>query len=274
MKIDGREIAKNILKEVKLEVSKLKFSPVFCDVLVGNDLVQTQYVKMKALAAMRVGIKFRPANFNANITTDELILEVQKISKELNMSGVIVQLPLPNHIDTQAVLNAIDARVDVDCIGQTNTDLFYSGKKFLQYPTAEAVINILDSLNLDLSKKSFLVCGRGQLVGRPVKFLLEEQGYYCQVLHSQTKNPNALLKQADVIISAVGKTNFITGQLIKPGAIIIDAGTSELNGGVAGDVDLNSVLPVASMVSPVPGGVGPVTVAILLRNVLKVAKNK
>lgn len=272
MLIDGKKIAAGILNEIKIKVSELSFQPVFCDVLVGGDPASKQYVGMKARAAEKLGFRFRTADYLASITTDRLISEIKKIGKEPNMCGMIVQLPLPAHLDKQAVLDSIDPKIDVDCTGKVNTDLFYAGIAYVEFPTAAAVMELLDSTKQDLSRKKCLVVGFGQLVGRPVSFLLQQRGLRVDVARSKTENILELIKNADVIISAVGKSKLITGDKIKPGAIIIDAGTSESDGGIVGDVDLESVKNVAGFVSPVPGGVGPVTVAKLLGNVLKVAK--
>ncbi len=270
--LDGRKIAADILDEVKLEVGKLPFQPVFCDVLVGGDPASAQYVKMKGGTAEKVGIKFRTANYPENISTNDLVAEIQKIGREQSMRGLIVQLPLPPSIDRQAVLDAIDPKIDVDCTGSVNTDLFYAGKAYVEFPTAAAVMKILDSAGINLRGKNILVVGFGQLVGRPVSFLLRQRGLKVEVARSKTENIDELMKNADVIISAVGKPKLITGDKIKPGSVIIDAGTSESQGGIVGDVDFESVKDAADFVSPVPGGVGPVTVAKLLFNVLKTAK--
>lgn len=272
MLIDGKKIATEILDKVKIEVSKLTFQPVFCDVLVGGDPASKQYVGMKAKAAERLGFKFRPANYPSDISTEHLISEIKKISQEPNMCGLIVQLPLPPSIDKQAVLDAIDPKIDVDCTGKINTDLFYSGKAYVEFPTAAAVMELLDDTKVNLTNKKCLVVGFGQLVGRPASFLLQQRGLRVDVARSKTENILELIKNADIIVSAVGKSKLITGDKIKPGSIIIDAGTSESDGGIVGDVDLDSVKDLAGFISPVPGGVGPVTVAKLLANVLKVAK--
>jgi methylenetetrahydrofolate dehydrogenase (NADP+)/methenyltetrahydrofolate cyclohydrolase len=272
MLIDGKKIAAEILENVKLEVAKLPFKPVFCDCLVGEDPASKQYVGMKQKAAERMGFKFRPANYPSDISTEQLIAEIKKISQEPNMCGLIVQLPLPATIDKQAVLDAIDPKIDVDCTGEVNTNLFYQGKAYVEFPTAAAVMELLDSTKADFTNKKCLVVGFGQLVGRPVSFLLEQRGLTVDVARSNTENILELMRQADIIVSAVGKSKLITGGKIKSGCIIIDAGTSESNGGIVGDVDLESVKDIAGIVSPVPGGVGPVTVAKLLFNVLKVAK--
>ncbi len=274
MILNGRKIAAEILEEVKSETVKLTFQPVFCDILVGDDPASAQYVRMKAAAAEKVGFKFRRADFPASISTSDLIAEIKKINQEPNMCGLIAQLPLPSSVDKQAVLNAIDPKIDVDCTGEINTNLFYSGTAYVEFPTAAAIMRILDSAHQDLKSKKFLVIGYGQLVGKPVEFLLKQHGLDVDIARSKTENILDLMKAADVIIAAVGKPKLVSGDKIKKGAIIIDAGTSESDGGIVGDVDFESVKAVAGFISPVPGGVGPVTVAILLKNVLGVAKLK
>ncbi len=271
--INGKKIAEEILREVKSEVAKLPFVPVFTDVLVGDDPASAQYVRMKARAAESVGIRFHNANFPADIETTELIAEIKKLNKIENMCGIIVQLPLPAHIDRQVVLDAIDPGLDVDCLGNAASEKFYQEENKIGYPTALACMALLDSLSLDLKNKKIAVLGQGMLVGKPVAALLQFRGLNPGVVRSSTQNKEEIIKNADVVISGIGKGKYITGEMIKRGVIIIDAGTSEMDSSIVGDVDLESVRDVASYVSPVPGGVGPATVAMLLQNVIKVAKN-
>lgn len=270
--IDGKKIATEVLSQLKTEVSALPFQPVFCDVLVGNDKVSAQYVAMKAKTAEKIGIKFRAAVFPDNVPKQELIDEIKKICQEPNMRGLIVQLPLPANLPKQEILDAINPDIDVDCMGSLNLDNFYKGHIRFIPPTAAAIMAILENLKIDLLSKQILVVGQGELVGRPVTFLLKQKGLLVNIADINTKNTAELLKQADVIISAAGKAYLITGEKIKQGAVVIDAGTSESGGGIVGDVDFNSVSQVASAISPVPGGVGPMTVAMLLNNVVKAAK--
>jgi methylenetetrahydrofolate dehydrogenase (NADP+)/methenyltetrahydrofolate cyclohydrolase len=285
--LDGKKLSSEILAEIKSVVATLSFQPIFCDVLVGGDPASLQYVQMKAMAAESVGIKFHSANFPESITTEELIKEIQTLNKTQNMCGIIIQLPLPAHIDKKAILDSINPKLDVDCLGQEMSEKFYSDQPELVYPTALACMRILDSMNLDdnpstsldkaqnksLRTRNIVMLGQGTLVGRPVTHILEYRGYKVFKIKRDTENIPEILKNADIIISAIGVGKFIKGDMIKSGAIIIDAGTSEEDGGVVGDVDFNSVKDIASMVSPTPGGVGPVTVAMLLNNVLQVAKN-
>lgn len=273
--IDGKKIRDEILAKVKKEVAALTFKPIFCDVLVGNDRASLQYVEMKGLTAETVGISFHKASFPLSITTSELIKEINILNKMKNMCGIIVQLPLPPHLDRQAVLDAIDFKLDVDCLGAIASKKFYhnyDSKNDLAYPTGLACMAVLDSLNLNLKDKKIVVLGQGMLVGKPATALLIYRNLSPIIIDSKTENKEELIKEADVIISGMGKGKYIKGDMIKPQAILIDAGTFETEGGIVGDVDLESVKDVAGYVSPVPGGVGPVTVAMLLNNVLTVAK--
>lgn len=272
--IDGKKIRDTILEGVKRGVADLPFQPVFCDVLVGNNPESAQYVRMKARTAEAVGIHFHNAHFPEDITTDKLMEEVHKLKDVPNMCGIIIQLPLPPHLDKEKILDSIECEIDVDCLGHKASDIFYNESIEIGYPTALSCMKILDSLDLDLQSKKIVVIGQGQLVGKPVTHLLQIRGLEVEIVTRNTENKEDVMRQADVIISGTGAGKFITGDKIKQGAVIVDAGTSESNGSIVGDVDLESVSGIASFVSPVPGGVGPVTVSILLANVLKVAQKK
>jgi methylenetetrahydrofolate dehydrogenase (NADP+)/methenyltetrahydrofolate cyclohydrolase len=281
--IDGKKIRDEILAKVKGEVAVLPFAPIFCDVLVGNDPASFQYVQMKKKNAEMIGIDFHSANFPETITTPDLIKEIKILNEISNMCGIIVQLPLPAHLDRQMILNSIDPKLDVDCLGTIAGEKFYNNydsENDLGFPAAVSCMVLLDSLNLDnnpstaLRTRKIVVLGQGNLVGKPVVALLKFRGLNPEIIRSKTENKEKIIKEADIIISGMGQGKYITGDMIKSGAVLIDAGTSEDNGSIVGDVDLESVKDVAGYVSPVPGGVGPVTVAVLLKNVLTVAKNK
>jgi len=269
--IDGKKLQKEILADVKDKLGRLPFQPVFCDVLVGEEPVSVQYVKIKARMAEEVGIKFHSAFFSSSITTGELIKEIKFLNQIPHMCGIVIQLPLPPSIDRRAVLDSIDPALDVDCLGTFAGNEFYNNKSNFGPPAAVASMVALDSLGLDLVKKSVVVLGQGELVGKPVTALLKWRNINPFVVNSQTENSKDLIKDADVIISGIGKGKYITGEMIKDGAVLIDAGTSEDGNSVVGDVDVSSVMGIAGAISPVPGGVGPITVAMLLKNVLTVA---
>jgi len=270
--IDGRKIRDTILEDLKNEINSLSFRPAFSDVLVGKDYASQKYVKMKRKIAERIGIEFIDSHLPNDISTDELIQEVHKLNKTPNMCGLIVQLPLPKNIDKYTVLNAIDPKLDVDCLGSYSSEKFYGGENISIPPTALACLYILDSLDLDLKDKNIVILGKGDLVGKPVSFLLKNRGLKVISLDQSSESKNEVIKNADVIISGIGRPNFIKGEMLKKSVILIDAGTSESNGSLSGDVDMESIKNVASVISPVPGGVGPVTIAMLFKNVLKVAK--
>ena len=261
--LDGKKIAENILADIKKEIALLDFQPVFCDVLVGNDPASLQYVNLKKKKCESLGIKFYDARFAENISEERLIEEIKKINEIEHMCGVIVQLPLPHSVDMKKILNAIKPELDVDCLV----------RNFENSPTALACMHILDSLNLDLSLKKIVVLGYGNLVGMPVSFNLKKRGLQFEIVKTDTPNKESILKNADVIISGAGDPKYLKGNMIKQGAILIDAGTSESNNSIVGDVDLESVKDVAGYISPVPGGVGPVTIAMLFKNILTVAKD-
>ncbi len=265
--LDGRKIANDILVQLKTENSQLPFQPVFCDVLVGDNPVSLSYVKIKGRTAEAVGLKFIMQQLPENIPQADLINKISELNQIENMCGLIVQLPLPPHLNRQAVLDAIDPRLDVDCLGKR-------GYAPLIPPTAAAVMSLVGELPDNLKSGHFVIVGQGQLVGKPVSFLLKQRNYKVIVADRATPNLSTLTKTADVLISGTGQANLITADFVKPGAAVIDAGTAEMDGGIVGDVDFESLKNIAGYVSPVPGGVGPLTVAMLLKNVVEVAKKK
>ncbi len=272
--INGKKIKEEILEKVKNEVFKLPFVPVFCDILIGEDKASALYVRIKSKNAESVGIKFRTVNFPNTTTTEEIVNEIENLNKVPHICGVIIQLPIPKHLDRQKILNTIDPSIDVDSLGFKTSEKFYNNKGVLGYPTALACIKILDSLNLDLSNKKIIVLGQGVLVGKPISHLLRSRGLQINSINTKTENTLELIKNADIIISGIGKGKFITGDMVKKGVIIIDAGTSEENGAIVGDVDIESIKNKASFITPNPGGVGPVTVAMLLKNIILAANQK
>ena len=270
--INGKNLRDEILVDIKKQVLDLHFIPVFCDVLVGSDPSSVQYVNLKKKNALSLGIKFHDAIYDQSITTEELLKEIQKLNLLDNMCGIIIQLPLPAHIDTRQVLDAIDPVLDVDALGGKVSENFYTGNEELVPPTALSVMALVDSLKINLSDRNIVVLGEGKLVGKPVAQLFKNRNLKFTVLNSASINKEEIIKNADIIVSGIGKGKYLTGDMVKDGVIIVDAGTSEEEGSIVGDVDFESVSGKASHITPVPGGVGPVTVAMLFMNVLKVAK--
>lgn len=271
--IDGRKIRDEILAGLKGRVAALPFTPVFCDILVGNDPASMQYVGMKDRVAESLGIEAYGAQFSEEITTEELIDELAKIAALPAMAGLIIQLPMPAHIDVRAVLDAVPLAFDVDALSTEASDLFYSDEPVFVFPTAAAVLAILDSLDLPLLDMSVVMVGKGMLVGKPVVHMLLSRGISVDIIDSSTEDKEEIIRTADIVISATGVAGLITGAMLKDDAIVIDAGTSESGAGIAGDIDRASAEKVASHLSPVPGGVGPVTVAMLMANVVVSAES-
>jgi methylenetetrahydrofolate dehydrogenase (NADP+)/methenyltetrahydrofolate cyclohydrolase len=274
MFIDGKAIAEHIYSTVSRRVAALPFQPIFCDVLVGNDSASRQYVQLKKRIAEKVGMRFLSAEYPESISGSALAAEVRRLCTTPDLCGLIVQLPLPETVSKLEVLSAIQSDLDVDCLSQKNVGLFYQGRLSFVPPTPAAVLAVLDSvLRSDEQQRVCAVIGQGELVGRPVSYLLEARGWTVFRVTKDVQDPENIVRQADIVITATGVPKLVTASWVKPGAVVIDAGTAENEGSIVGDVD-SSVADVASYISPTPGGVGPVTVAKLLENVLRVAELK
>lgn len=261
--IDGRALARNLFNDVSQRIAKLSYKPLLCDVVVGDDAVSLSYVKIKGKRAEECGMEFSLVHLPSTATEPDVISAIQTEQEKENLSGLIVQLPLPEHIDSTKILSAINSKFDVDVINPTNTSTD------IVPPTAGAVMYILESLPLDLKTQKFVMLGNGDLVGKPVSKELQKRGLNFQTVLADTEDRAELLKQATVIISGVGKAGILTVDEVSEGVVVIDAGTSESGGSISGDVDFDSVAPKAKYITPCPGGVGPVTVAKLLENVLQ-----
>ena len=272
MLIDGRAIAHDLNLHTKQRIEKLSFRPLLVDIVVGNDPASLSYVKIKEKKALETGLAFELHQLPSEATTEEVISEITELTAREELSGLIIQLPLPAHLDTTRILNIIPEKVDVDLLSSMSSEKFYSNESERVPPTAGAILQILDSLPEDWNSKKFLVLGQGELVGKPVAHLLKQRGYALAVADNSTTEVNQMLLAADCVISGVGKPGLVTGDKLKQGVIVIDAGTSEAEGSIKGDVDQESVEAKAKFLTPVPGGVGPITVAKLLENVLLVAE--
>lgn len=275
MIIDGKKIAQELCDKLAKEVKALSAQPLLCDVVVGNDPVSLQYVNVKKKKAEENGFAFKAIVLPEESTTEEVVRAVKEANIVPNMSGLIVQLPLPAHIDRAQVTEAIDPKFDVDCLTEKNSKAFYNNEDSFAFPTALACMKLLESTGVALAGKHVVIVGEGELVGLPVKALLERRHISATSINSSTENKAELIKNADVLISATGAAKSITGDMIQEGVLIIDAGTAESNSGptngrasIVGDVDFESVKDKVSFIAKVPGGVGPVTVSMLLSNVL------
>jgi methylenetetrahydrofolate dehydrogenase (NADP+)/methenyltetrahydrofolate cyclohydrolase len=274
--IDGKSIADQILHETRKEVDLLKkqrIIPHLGVILIGNNPASEIYVRRKQQAAEQIGIQFSLFRLPEAIQQKELIKKMKLIESSKKLTGLIVQLPIPEHLYTPEVLNTVNPELDVDCLTDLNFGRLAMGTHLIEPPTAGAVMAILASLKTNLVGKNVCLVGMGALVGKPLALLLINARASVTTTNSATKKLSEKTRAADIIISGVGKAGLIKGSMVQKGAIVIDAGTSfDKQGKYTGDVIVNQVQKVARWVTPTPGGVGPITVAILLRNAVRLAK--
>ncbi len=270
---DGKKIAERILSELKEQAAALSKKPRLAVAVVGNNPVIASFIAQKKRAADFIGAEVRIYPFPAEITTNELRKRISEIVHEKKNTGVIIQLPLPPHINKQYILNAIPPEKDADVLSARAVGAFAVGKSPVMPPVAGAVKTLFEEYEVDYQKNSIAIVGAGALVGRPVALWLMGEGVSFTLITESIAHPEAILREADIVISGIGKPRHITADHIKKGAIVVDAGTSESAGEIIGDVDEKSVASKAAFLAPVPGGVGPLTVAILLRNLFTLAQS-
>lgn len=267
--LDGKLVSKQMQEAIKKEVATLNKKPCLLVILVGNDQASQIYVASKEKACKRVGMESKTIILDANVSQKEVIKVIEKANEDKDINGILVQLPLPNHMDTQTVVGAISPLKDVDGLHAYNQGKLLLGIPSIIPCTPKGIMRLLAEYHVDLCGKSALVIGRSILVGRPIAQLLLQKNATVTMAHSKTKNLKDLCLQSDIIVCAVGKPKTITEDMVKEGAVIIDVGINRVLGTLVGDVDYLSVSPKTSRITPVPGGVGPMTIACLLENVLE-----
>mgnify|MGYP001574580900 CR=1 FL=1 len=278
MLIDGRKIADEIFTELAERVKQLLKPLRLAAVLVGENPGLRKFVELKKSAAQKAGIDFRTYEFPASITTQELRKKVVEISKAQINSGVLVELPLPPHINTQYILNAIPEEKDVDVLSQKSQGAFFTNRSQILPPAVEAVKTIFKKHGIEVKGKNCAVFGYGLLVGKPISHWLAQQGATVSIITEHTLDPKPYILSADIIVSGVGKPNLITAEMVREGAIVIDfgyerqAGSGEPVAAIAGDVDFEAVSQRVSLITPVPGGVGPIVIASVLKNLVELSK--
>lgn len=274
--VSGKLIAQAIYKRLEKKVAVLKkknITPKLGVVLVGGDLPSQTYVRRKGQAASNLKIDFLLKKYSASISTQNLIKEINKLQqKKYKLTGLIVQLPLPKKINTGKVLEAVNAKIDVDCLTQVNLGKLITGTYRVKPPTPDAILEILKFHQINLKGANVVIVGAGHLIGRPLTNLLFHELATITVCNICTKNLSAITQKADIIITGVGRHNLLTGKMIKKGAVVVDAGVSFVDGKMYGDIDFESVVKKAKLVTPTPGGVGPLTVAKLIENTVKCAE--
>ena len=276
--MDGKKTAQMLRLRVKQKVSELVASsgvkPCLAVILVGDDPASHVYVRNKGLACTEAGIESREIFMPASTTQEALLREVEKLNADSSVHGILVQLPLPKQIDSLAVINAVNPAKDVDGFHTTNAGALAVGAKGLVPCTPKGCLHLLKEQLGELAGKHAVVLGRSNIVGKPMAQLLLAQGCTVTICHSKTVNLTAHTQQADIVVAAIGKPNFLTADMVKEGCVVIDVGINRIacddgSSKLVGDVDFDSVSKVASAITPVPGGVGPMTIACLLENTME-----
>lgn len=277
--IDGKKISAEIKAEIKAEVAEIKKKsgkiPGLAVILVGNDAASSVYVNSKEKSCVDMGFHSEKYLLSEEVSEKELLELVETLNKKEEINGILVQLPLPKHIDAQKVLELIVPEKDVDGFHPMNAGKLAIGAKDAFYPcTPYGVIEMLKRSGCEIAGKEAVIIGRSNIVGKPAAMLLLQENATVTIVHSRTKNLTEVVKRADIVVAAIGKPKFITKEMVKPGAIVIDVGINRVDGKLCGDVDYENVKEAASKITPVPGGVGPMTIAMLMKNTLISFKRK
>ena len=275
--LDGKAVSASVKEKVAAEVEKLKSEGIgvgLAVILAGNDPASKIYVANKKKACEATGIKSFEYILDADVTQDELISLIETLNAEKSVNGILCQLPLPGHINEQAVIAAISPEKDVDAFNVSNVGRIMLGEFDFLPCTPAGIIEILDYYGIEIEGKNCVVIGRSNIVGKPMAMLLLHRNGTVTVCHSKTRNLKEITRNADILVSAVGKAGFVTADMVKPGAVVIDVGMNRLDGKLCGDVCFDEVSEIAGYITPVPGGVGPMTIAVLMKNTLTAAKRQ
>lgn len=273
--IDGKELSKKIRGQVKEEVENLNkkgIYPKLAVIMVGEDPASKVYVRNKSKACNEAGIEYEEFILNENIEMDELLSLIENLNNRKDIHGILLQSPIPKHLSIDKAFETIDYRKDVDGFHPINIGKLALNKKTFISCTPHGVMKMLEEYGIELKGANVVILGRSNIVGKPLAQCLLNKDATVTICHSKTKNIEEITKKADILISAIGKPKFVTANMVKEGAVVIDVGINRLETGIVGDVDFEEVSKKASHITPVPGGVGPMTIAMLLNNVVIAAK--
>ena len=274
--IDGKKIAENMQNELKKETTELKKNGIdltLAVIYVGDDLASKIYINNKRKACDYVGIKMKEFKFDCNAKENDILKLINKLNMDKSVTGIMVQMPLPHRINEKKIVGAINPQKDVDGFSEVNLGKIITKNYDFLPCTPAGIMEILNSENIEIKGKHCVVVGRSNIVGKPLSLMLLNNDATVTICHSKTENLKEACKNADILISAVGKKNLITADMVKKDAVVIDVGINRNEfGKICGDVDFENVKKVASYITPVPGGVGPVTVAMLMKNVVLSAR--
>ncbi len=273
--LDGKLVSQKILTGLKTELENTQSNPRLDIILVGNDPASLKYVEMKQSKAKEIGINGEIHRLNDSVSTQNVLSLIEKLNNDTAVTAYMVQLPLPPSIDTKIILEAIDPKKDADGLTSKNLGLlFHQNQNAIASATALGIIKLIDDYKINLDGKNTVIIGRSREIGQPLLALLLAKNATVTVCHSHTQNLKEITKQADILISSVGKANFIKSDFVKKNAVVVDVGLSlnlETNK-LVGDVDFDEVAKIAEFITPVPGGVGPMTIAALLSNAVEIGK--
>ena len=275
--IDGKIISAAVKERVKNEVAALKEQGIttgLAVIIVGEDPASKVYVSNKKKACEALGIISEEYALPENTTQEELLALIDTLNKKESINGILCQLPLPKHLDEEIVINAISAEKDVDAFHPVNVGKIMQGNYDFVPCTPAGIMEMLDYEGIDIAGKTCVVIGRSNIVGKPMSMLLLHKNGTVTICHSRTQNLKEVCKNADILVAAVGRPNFVTADMVKDGAVVIDVGINRVDGKLIGDVNFNEVCEKASYITPVPGGVGPMTIAMLMQNTLTAAKKQ
>jgi methylenetetrahydrofolate dehydrogenase (NADP+) / methenyltetrahydrofolate cyclohydrolase len=270
--LDGKKCSEKRLELLKEEIEDSGLYPRLATVIVGSDPASRMYVRMKHRACEQVGIGSVGIELPEKTTTEDVLDAVRRLNADPEIDGILVQLPLPKGIDSERIIGAISPEKDVDGYHPENLGLLFSGKPRFTSCTPTGIMTLLAEYNIPVAGSKAVVAGRSIDVGRPMAALLLNADATVTICHSRTKDLARELRQADILVSAIGKAHFIKPEMVKPGAVVIDVGINQLDGKLVGDVDFAAVREIASAITPVPGGVGPMTIATLMENTYRAAK--
>ena len=272
--LDGKVVKKKILEELKEEVLKLKRKPGLVVIQVGDDPASKVYVGQKEKMANSVGYNFQHIKFDENIEEDIIEKKIIELNNDDNVDGILVQMPLPKQLNSKKIQNLIDQYKDVDGLSDINSGMLTHNVDTLVPCTPKGIMDILEYYNISVSGKNVVIVGRSDLVGKPLASLMLNANATVTICHSKTDNLGEFTKNADILVAAVGKASLITKDMVKENSVVIDVGINRVNDKLCGDVDFDGVIDKVSYITPVPGGVGQMTVAELGKNVLKAYKNR
>lgn len=274
--INGKELAAKVRADLKIEVEELKKQGVYpklAVIMVGDDSASAVYVRNKSKACNEIGIDFEEFLLKEETTREELLGLIEELNQRKDVHGILLQSPIPKHLDIREAFNAIDYRKDVDGFHPINVGKLAIGEDSFVSCTPAGVMKMLEEYNIEIEGKNAVVIGRSNIVGKPMAQLLLNANATVTTCHSKTKNIAEIANKADILVAALGKPKFVTVDMVKEGAVVIDVGINRNEEGkLVGDVDFEAVEPKASYITPVPGGVGPMTIAMLMTNVVKAAK--